>query len=154
MSDDAASMRALAERERAAGRGDRAIAAYEEAVALLRREDDLLRLAHTIRHLGDVHVEENHLTAAEPCYSEALRIYRGAAEAPVLDLANAIRSMAVLKERVGERAEAAALWVEAGRLYERANVEAGVKESTRRAALLAPGKSSAQLPGRGDDETE
>ena len=62
----------------------------------------------------------------------------------MLDLANALRAMAVLKERVGARAEAAELWREAGSLYERANVEAGVAESARRVALLTSGKPPAQ----------
>ena len=139
MSDAAASMRALAEEERRAGRGDRAVAAYEQAVAILRGGSEPLRLAHTVRHLGDVHVEEGHLDAAEACYTEALQIYRGAPDAPVLDVANAIRAMAVLQERVGGRAEAAALWEEAGRLYEIAQVDAGIRESARRVALLRAG---------------
>lgn len=144
MTDAARELRDLAESERRSGHGDRAIAAYEQAVAILRGLGDPLRLAHTIRHLGDVHCDEGHLDAAAICYTEALQIYRAAAEPPMLDLANALRAMAVLKERVGARAEAAELWREAGSLYERANVEAGVAESARRVALLTSGKPPAQ----------
>src|SRR5688572_22059358 len=122
MNDPAKVMRDLAEDERRAGHGDRAIAAYKEAVKLLRESNAKpLRIAHTIRHLGDVYVEQHQLGAADTCYREALQIYRADADPPVLDLANAIRAFAVLKERVGEREEAAALWEEAGTLYERAN---------------------------------
>lgn len=137
VNDPAKVMRDLAEDERRAGRGDRAIAAYRESITLLRETNaNPFRLAHTIRHLGDVHLEQQHLDDAATCYSEALQIYRAASEPPVLDLANAIRAMAVLKERVGAREAAAALWEEAGALYERANVTAGVAESRRRVERL------------------
>jgi hypothetical protein len=73
---------------------------------------------------------------AEPCYHEALTIYRAHKETPPLDLANAIRGLALLKSNAGEVEEARALWAEARDLYAAVNVEAGVKESSRRLALL------------------
>ena len=49
---------------------------YEEAVVLLREADQPLVLAHTIRHLGDVYLEQGRPDLAEPCYHEALGLYR------------------------------------------------------------------------------
>jgi len=49
---------------------------YEEAVVLFRELDEPLVLAHTIRHLGDVYLEQGRPDLAEPCYHEALGLYR------------------------------------------------------------------------------
>jgi tetratricopeptide (TPR) repeat protein len=110
---------------------------YEQAVVLLRSSDDRLKLAHTIRHLGDVHADRQHWPEAEECFAEALGIYRSHAAAGILDLANAIRSHAVLKTETGQREGARALWVEACELYESEGVAAGVEECRRRAEQLA-----------------
>jgi tetratricopeptide (TPR) repeat protein len=138
VSDDrAATLRALGEANRrknpAAAR-----AAYEEAVALLRGGDDPLLFAHTVRHLGDVCREQGDNAAAAPCYDEALAVYRAnAASARRLDVANAVRSAAILKHETGQLDDARALWAEALELYRAENIEPGVAESTRRLAMLA-----------------
>jgi tetratricopeptide (TPR) repeat protein len=107
------------------------------AVASLRRVDDPLRLAHTVRHLGDAYYYAGQASLAEPCYVEALSIYRRDEHRRPLDLANAIRSFAVLKDEVGAPEEAQRLWQEAHDLYVAVNVPAGVAESAARLALLA-----------------
>ena len=126
--------RELRERGESERRGDGAMArlCYEEAVVLLREFDEPLMLAHTIRHLGDVYLEQGRPDLAEPCYLEALGLYRNHAEDSSLDLANAIRSLAVLRWE-----QARTLWEEARELYINLSVEAGIKESTARAAALA-----------------
>jgi tetratricopeptide (TPR) repeat protein len=102
---------------------------YEEAVSLCRGQSDALRLAHTVRHLGDLHQDAGRLGLAEPCYEEALALYRGSGHTPPpLDLANAIRPLAILRERAGNVVEAAGLWREARDLYLAVNVRAGVAE--------------------------
>ncbi len=110
---------------------------YEQAVVLLRGSADRLKCAHTIRHLGDVHAEQQHWLDAERCFVEALSLYRSHPSPGVLDLANAIRAYAALKTTTGRRDEARALWVEAGVLYESVGVAAGVEECRRQAAQLA-----------------
>ncbi len=110
---------------------------YEEAVALYRENADRLALAHTVRHLGDLYQEGHHPELAEPCYREALELYRACADAPPLDLANAIRSMAVLKSETGETQQARTLWQEARDLYAQVNVAQGVAESSARLTRLA-----------------
>jgi len=108
---------------------------YEEAVAICRVQGDALKLAHTIRHLGDIHRHEGHRGLAEPCYREALSLYRSR-ETPPLELANAIRGLAILQSDAGEVKEARLLWAEARELYAAVKVEAGVAESSRRLAGL------------------
>ena len=107
---------------------------YEEAVGIYREEGSALRLAHTIRHLGDVHQHAGRAELAEPCYDEALTINRADPKTPRLDLANAIRGMAVLK---GESEQASRLWEEAKDLYASVSVAEGVAGSATELALLA-----------------
>lgn len=130
-------LRSLGEVDRKLHDDSAARAHYEEAVSLCRGLNDPLRLAHTVRHVGDVYHHAHELELAEPCYREALEIYRARPEAGRLDLANAIRSMAVLKDETGAKAEARALWEEARQLYAETGIEAGVTESSRRLAQLA-----------------
>jgi hypothetical protein len=69
---------------------------------------------------------------AEPCYHEALRLYRSHEGGSSLDLANAIRSLAVLRWE-----QARASWEEARDLYTMLSIDAGIKESTARVAALS-----------------
>jgi tetratricopeptide (TPR) repeat protein len=105
----APALRDLGELERKLHEPARAREHYEEAVKLLRSQGDLLRLAHTVRHLGDVYHDAGEAGLAASCYREALELYRSRNDVPRLDLANAIRSMAVLHEGVGASEEAQAL---------------------------------------------
>ena len=129
----AQALRTLGELERRTPNAADARLHYEEAVVIYRELGQHLRLAHTVRHLGEVYVESGSPELAEPCYLEALALYRGHDDAP-LDLANAIRALAVLKTNRGENAEARRLWQEAHELYVRCNVSAGVAESMARMA--------------------
>ena len=122
--------------ERDLNNNDAALRLYEEAVAICREEGDALMLAHTVRHIGDIHQDARRDELAEPCYHEALSIYRSHAETLPLDLANTIRPLAILKETAGEFEEATRLWTEARDLYAAVNVSQGVAESSRRLARL------------------
>ena len=118
------------------GRIDEAVELYTEAAKEARRLGDSLVLAHRLRHIGDIFQDAGRDVEAAPYYDEALALYRSRPDAPILDLANMLRPLAMLKEKAGARGEAAALWAEAGPLYEAAGVEIGAKESARRLALL------------------
>ena len=107
------------------------VACYEEAVAAARDCGDAMRLAHAVRHLGDVHRRVRRREDARGCYEEALTLYRGEATPPTLDFANAIRPMAILKAEIGEPKAALALWGEAKALYAVVGIEAGVEEAER-----------------------
>ena len=110
---------------------------YKLAVASARRADDRLRLAHRVRHLGDAYYYAGRPALAEPCYVEALSIYRGDKQTRPLDLANSIRSFAVLKHEGGATGEAQLLWQEAHDLYRALEMPAGIAETAARLALLA-----------------
>ncbi|MGA7685870.1 MAG: tetratricopeptide repeat protein [Terriglobales bacterium] len=132
----------LGQIERDLGRLDAALKHYEEAAAIYRAQNNLPRLAHTIRHIGDIHRSAGHPALAEPCYEEALILYRNDKQTTPLDLANAIRGFAILKSDAGDSPKAIALWTEARDLYRVAAVNEGVAESSRRLALLTGNESS------------
>ena len=111
------------------GHEQRARSLWEEAVEVLRRTDEVLQLAHKIRHLGDLHRLSDRLELAEACYSEALSLYREHDAPGSLDFANAVRRMAVLKERQGEGSEALELWRETSELYAAVDLQPGVEEA-------------------------
>lgn len=109
-------------------RTDRALALFEEAVTVSREVEDPLRLAHAVRHLGQVHHGVGGFDQAARCYDEALALYERDAAAHPLDHANAIRPMALLQEELGDLRRAGALWRQAAELYRAAGVDAGVEE--------------------------
>lgn len=124
-------LKALAHIVRDIGQDGRALPLYEEAMTLSREEGDPLLLAHTVRHLGDLHRAAERLAEADRCYSEAISLYRSAVSPPTLDFANALRPAALLKELQGDNAGARQLWSEARVLYETAGVQPGVDECIR-----------------------
>jgi tetratricopeptide (TPR) repeat protein len=132
--DALARARELKRRGESARRRDGAMArlCYEESVVLFREVDEPLALAHTIRHLGDVYLEQGRPDLAEPCYHEALGLYRTHEAGSSLDLANAVRSLAVLRWE-----QTRALWEEVRDLYTILSIEAGIKESSVRVAALS-----------------
>lgn len=105
---------------------------YEQAVLLFREVEQPLLLAHTVRHLGDVYLEQGRPDLAEPCYDEALSLYRTHADESSLDYANAVRSLAVLRWE-----QAKMLWEEARTLYTGLSIEAGIQESGARVDALS-----------------
>ncbi len=113
------------------GRECEALLLWKEAVSVLRRSDDVLQLAHKVRHLGDLHRQCGRLDEAESCYSEVLALYREHDSPGSLDFANAVRRMADLKERGGDSSEALALWRETRELYAAVGVVPGVEEAER-----------------------
>ncbi len=129
-------LKGLAHVVRDLGQDERALPLSEEAVALSREEEDPLLLAHSVRHLGDLHRAAGRLVDADRCYAEALSLYRAAPAPSPLDFANAIRPMALLKEAEGDVKAARQLWSEARPLYEAAGIRQAVEECDRRLSRL------------------
>lgn len=134
--DLAQAVHLLANVELDLGHEDRARALWEEAIGILRETEDVLQLAHKVRHLGDLHRHCGRLEDAESCYTEALALYRAHDAPGSLDFANAASRMADLKERQGDRQEAIALWRETRDLYAAVDLAAGVTEAEEHIARL------------------
>ena len=115
-------------------------APYEEAVGVCRGLGDPLLLAHTVRHLADLHLSEDRLEAAEPLYAEALELYREhEADASTGDVANALRPYAILRARVDDTEAAVRFWEEARSLYAKSGIQVGVDEADEWLARLREG---------------
>lgn len=115
---------------------DLALAHYEEALAICRELGDADGVAHAVRHTGDIHYDAGRPTQAAACFAEALTIYRNNPQSSGLDLANAIRSMALLQGEQQAIDAAKALWQEARQLYAAAGISEGVAECAQHIASL------------------
>ena len=118
------------------GEEDRAEELWDAAVAILRGADDPLQLAHKVRHLGDLALRRGRLEQASKHYTEALGLYRSNEGSHALDFANAVNRMALLKERLGETAEARELWSEVKQRYANLGLAEGVEEADQHLAEL------------------
>ncbi len=99
-------LKALGQIKRDAGHAQESLALYEESVAICRDIGDPLPLAHTLRHVGDLHLSAGRPAPAAMCFDEALALYRADDATAPIDLGNAIRPYALLKEELGLAAEA------------------------------------------------
>jgi tetratricopeptide (TPR) repeat protein len=109
---------------------------YQIAVELLRKQDDPLALAHTIRHVADILLCEENLEPARRHYEEALAIYCAHETTPPLDLANTLRGYALVMEESSKIEEATMLWRQTQALYEQLEIEAGTTECQSHLAFL------------------
>lgn len=110
------------------GDPNRARTLFKESVAAARQTDDPLRIAHALRHLGQVDRRLGRLESAGQRYEEALALYEQAGTAHPLDHANALRPAAVLRQELGDFEAARLLWRRAAKLYGVAGVVEGVRE--------------------------
>ena len=115
---------------------DKARTLFEESVAVARETDDPLRVAHAVRHLGQVNHRLGRLESARQCYEEALDLIDRAGTAHPLDHANALRPTAALREELGDMEGARLMWRRAAELYRSAGVEEGVRECEARLSGL------------------
>ena len=114
--------------ERGIGHLDAALRHYEHAAVLYEDAGDALKEAHTLRHVGDILCKMGRVEEARPRYEEALHLYRSHEGAEPLDVANAVRGCARMREEMGNLEEASSLWHEAMGIYRQLGVEAGVAE--------------------------
>lgn len=129
-------LRGWANSESDLGRFAEAAERYAEAVALLRGLDEPLRLAHTVRHLGDVLRRAGQFEEALPCYEEALAIYREHPETAPLNLGNALRGYGLLLEALGDPGRAREVWAEVLGIYREVGIQAGIDEAERQTSRL------------------
>ena len=78
-------LKALGQIKRDAGHAQESLALNEESVAICRDIGDPLPLAHTLRHVGDLHLSAGRPAPAAMCFDEALALYRADdATAPIV----------------------------------------------------------------------
>ncbi len=123
-----AAYRAVASERLALGDTASAVELYNRAVEVARGDESTL-LPHTLRHLGDILRESGRLDAADRVYAEAMELYRAHAGTSMGDLANALRSLALMHEAAGRIGDAISAWSEARALYGQLGIAPGVEES-------------------------
>jgi tetratricopeptide (TPR) repeat protein len=83
-----------------------------EALAIQRSLNDRKVLAHIIRHAGDILQDAGRHAEADPYYREMLALYGAEPDVPPLEFANAIRSVALHNQLLGNTEEARRRWRE------------------------------------------
>ena len=122
----------LGQAERGIGNLEAARHHYAGAALLYREIGPPERLAYAIRHEADILREACLPAEAEPLYLEAEGIYRQQGEVAALDLAKALRGLALVNESLGRRDASRLLFEQARELYAKCNVEAGVAECNKK----------------------
>jgi tetratricopeptide (TPR) repeat protein len=100
----------LANKLRADGKLEDAAMYERRSIAIRRGNGDVLGLAHALRHLADILTEANRPDEARSYLHEALGIYETAADAPPLDIANAMRSEAMRLWVLGDDEASLLVW--------------------------------------------
>ena len=129
----------MAQLHRDAGDPGSALPLFEEAVTHCQQLRDPHLLAQALRHLGEVHLELRAFDRAQQHLQDALNLYRTQPGTPPLDLANAVRPLAICLERQGADDESCVLWAEARDLYASLDIAPGVEECAAAVARLTRG---------------
>lgn len=128
----------MAQLHRDAGDAASALPLFEEAVTHCQQLRDAQLLAHALRHLGETHLELRALGRAEQHLRDALATYRTLPDTMTLDVANALRPLAVCLDRQGADEDARALWGETREVYAALGIAEGVAECDAALARLGP----------------
>lgn len=135
MTDTVAPLLAKARAARRKGDSAAAYASQQAAIDQLRAAHDP-RLPSALRHAVEMAVEAGLADEALADRTEMITLYRAMRDVVPLDLANAIRVVAVHAQAVGDRETARANWQEARSLYAELRVEEGVAEADKALATI------------------
>ncbi len=117
------------------GRLSDATALYEEAAESFRAEQQPARWAHALRHAAEFAVRVGDSATGLREAHVVLEYYRSSPPT-TLEMANALRVMALAEAAAGEKDSAREHWSEARVLYRDAGIADGVLEAERHVALL------------------
>jgi tetratricopeptide (TPR) repeat protein len=117
------------------GRLSDATALYEEAAQSFQAEDQPARWAHALRHAAEFALRAGDSVTGLREAQIVVEYYRGAPPT-TLEMANALRVMALAEAAAGEKDSAMEHWSEARVLYRDAGIADGVLEADRHVALL------------------
>jgi tetratricopeptide (TPR) repeat protein len=118
------------------GRLSDARALYEEAAESFQAEKQTARWAHALRRAAEFAVRTGDSTTGLREAIIVIEYYRSSPPTS-LEMAKALRALAMAEAAAGERDSALAHWDEARTLYMDAGVADGVVEAERRVASLA-----------------
>ncbi|MEM6633228.1 MAG: hypothetical protein AAF694_26390 [Bacteroidota bacterium] len=118
---------------------EEALAFSNESVAQYTQAKNLDRLAHAIRHRGDIQSELGRLDSSERDYLSALGVYKKDLNVYNGDLANALRSYALLLEKRKLYGRALRIWKEVKDIYVAYQISPGIAEATDKINQLKEG---------------
>ena len=118
------------------GRLSDATALYEEAAESFRAEQQPARWAHALRHAAEFALRAGDSVTGLREARMVIEYYR-ITPPTALEMANALRVMAMAEAAAGELDNAMTHWREARGLYRDAGVADGVLEADRHVALLS-----------------
>ncbi len=118
------------------GRLSDATALYEEAAQSFQAEQQPARWAHALRHAAEMAVRSGDAATGLREARAVIEHYRSS-HPTELEMANALRVLALAEAAAGERDHACTHWSEARELYATVGVPDGVAEADRRVAALA-----------------
>ena len=110
------------------GSNKRSLESYQDALSIAESDSEPEQIAHITRHMADVEREIGDLKSSSSHYEKALAYYRSNMNKYGLNMANAMRGFALLKEKMVDYADAKSLWTEAKIIYEKYKFSDGVKE--------------------------
>ena len=113
-----------------------ALGKYNEALNLYQLAENALSEAHVLRHIADIQQLLDDTDLANHNYQKALLIYQADRKNNLLNIANTLRGLAILKEHLIKHEEARHYWSEALKLYKKTDIRAGVSECKSRLAAL------------------
>jgi hypothetical protein len=119
---------------RVEGRVDDALALYVSAVQILEEENDLVKWAHTLRHVAEMQAELKRGDEARKSIEAVLVFYRAEGTGK-REMANSLRVAALAEEAAGDAAAGKVFWREAAELYAELRLEEGHIEAQREAGL-------------------
>lgn len=118
------------------GYKEASLKSYNDALKIAENELEEEQVAHIIRHVADVEQELGSLKESQSHYQRALKYYKANLSSHYLNRANALRGLALLKEKMLDKSDAKRLWKEAKVLYEKMKLQDGVTECLNRLKKL------------------
>ena len=107
-----------------------------ESVNHYRKSGNMDRIAHAIRHQADLLQYLDRNDGALPLYEEAISIYLSSSVTEDGDYANALRGLAILKEKLNETEFALNAWNRIESIYDKYGIAEGVAEAEAKIEFL------------------
>jgi hypothetical protein len=119
---------------RVEGRVEDALALYVSAVQILEEENELVKWAHTLRHVAEMQAALKRGDEARKSIEAVLVFYRAEGTGKQ-EMANSLRVAALAEEAAGDASVGKVFWREAADIYAELRMEEGRVEAQREAGL-------------------
>ncbi|MEM8891988.1 MAG: tetratricopeptide repeat protein [Bacteroidota bacterium] len=115
----------------------KAIELNKQSLNYYEKSQDKDRIAHSTRHLADLHRYVDQDLKSEGLYRKAVNIYRDTPHTNPGDLANALRGLGLVLAKLNKQKEAIEVWQEVKALYQACDLPEGVEEAKEKLASFS-----------------